>query len=143
MALREYFSWIWLAALVLTYGAYFSAVAVLQAHGEIPMLTELGLFLAAVIAQLVILTVGSIAVRLRDPSLRRKADERDRAIEHRATTAAYYVLIAGMIVVGCIMPFSKGGWDIVHTALLAIVIAEIVHHGLVAQAYRAGWHPAA
>lgn len=38
-------------------------------------------------------------------------------------------------------PFSASGWAVAHAAVLAIVIAEIVHQGLVVRAYRRGWHP--
>ncbi|OQW56471.1 MAG: hypothetical protein A4S17_13810 [Proteobacteria bacterium HN_bin10] len=141
MAIREHFSWVWLTALVLTYGVYFTTIAVLQSRGEIPMMTEFALLSGAALAQVIMLAAGSIFVRMRDPGVRRTLDERDRAIEHRATNAAYYVLMAGMILVGCFMPFNKQGWDIVHGAILAIVAAEIVHHGLVVRAYRMGWQP--
>ena len=68
-------------------------------------------------------------------------DERDRLIDLRASAIAYYVLMAGMIVVGCVMPFQHTGWDIAHAALRAIAIAEIVHSGLVVMWYRrGGWH---
>ena len=42
----------------------------------------------------------------------------------------------GMIVVGVMMPFGAGGWKIVNTALLAIVLAEVLRHALIALAYR-------
>lgn len=141
MTVRENFSWVWLAALIVTYGAYFTTIAVLKAHGEIPMMTEFALLSGAALVQVIMLATGSVFVRMRDPGARRKPDERDRAIEHRAAAVAYYVLMAGTILVGCVMPFSDSGWAIVHVALLVIVIAEIVHHGLVVRAYRIGWQP--
>lgn len=55
------------------------------------------------------------------------AHERDRAIIRRGSTIGYYVLIAGTILVGVVMPFSEPPWKIVNTALLAIVIAELCH----------------
>lgn len=97
---------------------------------------------AAALAQMIILGIGHLMARSRrGAGARTEPDERDRAIEHRATTAAYYVLVAGMILVGCVMPFLEGGWEIVHAAVLAIAIAEVVHHGMVVRAYRNGWHP--
>ena len=47
-------------------------------------------------------------------------DERDRAIDGRATRTAYFVLLTGMIVVGMVMPFNNGGWKLVNTALLVL-----------------------
>ena len=140
MSVRERFSWVWLSALTPVYGLYFGAVLLLRSQGEIANLTEFGLLSAAALAQAIILGAGALLMRARSGrGDRAKPDERDRAIEHRATTAAYYVLIAGMIVVGCVMPFSHNGWEIVRAAVLAIVIAELVHHGLVVRAYRSGW----
>ncbi len=63
-------------------------------------------------------------------------DERDRAITSRSITFAYYVLIAGMILVGCIMPFNSGGWRIINAALAMIVAAELVHYGVIVVSYR-------
>ncbi|MDF1809471.1 MAG: hypothetical protein P1U42_07235 [Phycisphaerales bacterium] len=67
-------------------------------------------------------------------------DERDRAIQLRSTGAAYKVLLVGMILVGCVMPFTSGGWKIVNTAIFMIVIAQVVHDGLSIWSYRRGWH---
>lgn len=63
-------------------------------------------------------------------------DERDRAIDGRATRSAYFVLITGLIVVGVVMPFSDGGWKLVNAALFFIVLAETVRHALIVVGYR-------
>ena len=49
------------------------------------------------------------------------------ASEVRGTQAGYYLLMAGMIVVGGIMPFTHEGWDIVNAAIGAIVAAEVLN----------------
>jgi hypothetical protein len=54
----------------------------------------------------------------------------------RSVTCAYYVLITGMILVGCVMPFNSGGWTIINAAILMIVVAELVHYGTVVFSYR-------
>jgi hypothetical protein len=64
------------------------------------------------------------------------ADERDRAIDNRATRWAYYALLAGMIMVGMVMPFSDGGWRIVNTALVVIVLSETLRNVLTVLGYR-------
>ncbi|MET0331620.1 MAG: hypothetical protein ABW154_09355 [Dyella sp.] len=69
-----------------------------------------------------------------------RPDERDAAIASRSRHAAYNTLMAGMIMVGVVMPFSHSGWDIVNAALLAIAVSEVVHHRLIALAYRRGVH---
>lgn len=63
-------------------------------------------------------------------------DERDRAIDGRATRTAYFILLAGMIVVGMVMPFTDSGWKIVNTALLGIVLAETARYALIVTGYR-------
>jgi len=54
----------------------------------------------------------------------------------RSMSSAYYVLIAGMICVGCFMPFNSKGWAIVNAALFMIVAAEVVRLSVVAVSYR-------
>ena len=54
----------------------------------------------------------------------------------RSVTFAYYVLIVGMILVGCVMPFHSSGWEIVNAALFMIVAAEIVHYAIIVISYR-------
>ena len=86
---------------------------------------------------MLILGAGHLYLRRASPEeAHTPADERDRAITHRGITSGYYVLIAGMILVGCVMPFYSRGWEIVNAALLMIVAAEIVHYGVVVWSYR-------
>ncbi|HEX7732361.1 MAG TPA: hypothetical protein VF415_06915 [Rhodanobacter sp.] len=63
-------------------------------------------------------------------------DERDRAIDGRATRTAYFVMLTGMIVVGVVMPFGDTGWKITNAALFAIVLAETVRYALIVTGYR-------
>lgn len=63
-------------------------------------------------------------------------DERDHAIDARATRVAYFVMLVGMIVVGVVMPFSDADWKITNTALFAIVLAETVRYALIVLGYR-------
>jgi hypothetical protein len=137
MPYREKTAWLSLAAIVITFTPYFVVVATAPPQPGLPNLRQLGLFAAVVIAQVVILVVGHIYLTLRGrQEARTPPDERDRAIGSRSITAAYYVLITGMIVVGCVMPFTSGGWKIVNAAVFMIVIAELVHYGTVVLSYR-------
>ena len=63
-------------------------------------------------------------------------DERDRAINARATRIAYFFLMGGIILVGMIMPFGSPPWEIVNTALLVTVLAETIQLVLVLVGYR-------
>lgn len=137
MSHREKTAWLSLIALAVTFGPYFAMVAINPPSGALPNLRQLGLYATVAIAQLLILGAGHLYLRRASPEeARMPADERDRAISHGATTWAYYVLIAGMIVVGCIMPFTTGGWTLVNTALAMITASQVVHYGVAVLSYR-------
>ena len=134
MVAREQFAWVWLLTMVATYGAYFIAVSL---TGEATFWNRIVMFAATAIAQILIIAIASIVIALRHKDAL-SGDERDRAIEHRASSVAYQVLICGVILVGCLMPFSHAGWDIFNAAVFAIILAEIVRHALIVSAYRRG-----
>lgn len=136
MAQREQFAWVWLVTMLTTYTGYFTAVAIL---GETSFMTQIVLFAITATVQVAVIAAASLTLQLRGPGAP-KADERDRAIEHRASASAYQVLILGMIVVGCLMPFTHGGWRLFHAAVFAIALAEIVRHALIVSCYRRGVH---
>lgn len=141
MLSRERFAWVWLTALAVVFGLYFAYIslnagAVAAMHmGQRISLLALALGSLGVIAGLTAL----LGRQREEDGTPTPVDERDRQIEARASVYAYYVLMAGIIVVGCVMPFTTGGWSIVHAALLAIAAAESVHSGLVIHGYRRGW----
>ena len=138
MPYREKTAWLSLIAMALTFGPYFAIVAATPFQSRtLPDLRQLALF-----------AVGGH--RPRDhPRCRTalaqadvaggRADAGRRAgpaIMRHSISAAYYVLIAGAIVVGCVMPFSSSGWAIVNAAILTIVAAEVVHYAIVVVDYR-------
>jgi hypothetical protein len=136
MPYREKTAWLALVAMAVTFGPYFTMVASLQRE-PLPNLRQLGLFAAAAIVQLLILGLGHLYLGRRSPEeARTPPDERDRAIRGRSISSAYYLLIAGMILVGCVMPLNSSGWTIIKAALLTIVAAEVVHYGVVVFSYR-------
>ncbi|URX63102.1 hypothetical protein KR767_03260 [Luteibacter anthropi] len=135
MLTKERFAWVWVGALVAVLGAYAGVVAIQTQGGEPSPGVRIGtLAVALSILGLVALGTWLAGRRRADP-----LDERDLIIEGRSAAMAYNVLMAGMILVGCVMPFGAGGWKIVHAALCAIALAEIVHHGLIILGYRRGW----
>lgn len=137
---RERFAWIWTVALLLIGAAYFIAVALQQqSHAQLSFLTRIAT-LAVALGSLGLIAGGERLFALLSGRHRYQApDERERFMDARSSTYAYYVLMAGMLVVGFVMPFGRGGWDIVHGAFLAVIAAEVVHHGSLALAYRRGW----
>jgi hypothetical protein len=138
LSYREKTAWLMLIAMAVSFGPYFTLVATrFPAGGAMPDLRQLGLFAVAALVQLLILGIGQWYLGRSAPQdARLPPDERDQAIQRRAISAAYYVLIAGMIVVGCVMPFNASGWAIINAALLMIVVAEGIHYGVVVVSYR-------
>ena len=63
-------------------------------------------------------------------------DERDRAIDARATRSAYWLLFTGAVVVGMMMPFKDGGWRIVNMMLAVLILAETLRNALIVAGYR-------
>ena len=121
--------------MLVTYLVYFTAVVTV---GEVTPLTQIGMFAATVVAQVIVIGTASavMAIRHKDGP---KSDERDQLIDQRATRIAYQLLLCAMIVVGCLMPFNNSGWKIFHAAVFSIALAEIVRHGLIVSMYRRGW----
>ena len=138
MPYREKTAWLSLLAMAVTFGPYFLMVATRSLPAEpLPNLRQLGLFAVTAIVQMLILGVGHLYLRRGSTQeARMPLDERDQAIMRRSVSSAYYVLIAGMILVGCVMPFKSSGWNIINAALLTIVAAEVVHYGVVVFSYR-------
>ncbi|HEV2383582.1 MAG TPA: hypothetical protein VG206_27785 [Terriglobia bacterium] len=138
MAYREKVGWLTLVAMVVTFGPYFTLVALHTIPAAaLPNVRQLVLFAISAIAQAVILTGGHLYLRHVSPEeARLPPDERERGIIHRSLSSAYYVLIAGMIVVGCMMPFNSSGWTLVNTALFMIVVAEAVRCAVMVASYR-------
>lgn len=140
MTYKEKSSWLMLVAMLLAYSLYFGLV--IAGHPASTSLTAmLWLFGTIASTQAVVVIIGSIylAIEARK-SPRARIDERDRAIAARGAAFSYYILMAGTIVVGVIMPFTEPAIEIVNTALFAIVIAELVGLIVVVTSYRRGWH---
>ncbi|MBM3264487.1 MAG: hypothetical protein FJY97_13815 [candidate division Zixibacteria bacterium] len=138
MSYREKIAWLSLIAMTVTFGPYFTIVAAgILPEEALPNLRQMGLYAVVAFVQMVILGVGHLYLRRQSPQeVRLPPDERDQAIMRRSTTYGYYILILGMIQVGCIMPFYSNGWKIVNTAIFMIVAAEMVRYGVVVFSYR-------
>jgi hypothetical protein len=141
MAYREKIAWLAMAGMAIAYGGFFAAVALAERMGPVSLLLFLGLFAAASVIRMLIEGIGRFVIAARSGAdARAPTDERDRAIARRGAAIAYFVLMAGMILVGMVMPFSAGGMRIVGAALLSLVVAELVHYGVMVFSYRRGWH---
>ena len=136
MAYREKVTWLSLGAIAVAFVPYFTIVA-LRTQNDTGLIPQLELYTIAVAVQLLVLGAGYWFLRRQSPAdAAMPPDERDTAIANRSTTTAYYVLMAGTIVVGCIMPFSNRGFAIVNAAFFAIILAQVVRYSVAAANYR-------
>lgn len=140
MTYREKVTWLIFASMVIAYSLYFGLILAGHAAGRemFPMLWLFG-SIAATQALVVLASYALLTIRTAKAE-RARPDERDRAISRRGAAASYYVMMAGMIVVGVVMPFTDAGVRIANTALFAIVLAETVNCAVVLASYRRGWH---
>lgn len=139
---RERVAWVSLAAFTLPYIPYFAWLRFKAGPvADMPVLQLVLPFALAAGSSAVLYGLGRLWLwlRFRDDA-RLPLDERDRAIARRSLSVAYGILIAGMIVVGGLMPFSRAGWEIVHPTVAFILLAEIVNHGTTVWLYRRGCH---
>ena len=138
---KERTAWAWLICLLIAPSLYFVWLRHLHV---LPDSTDLSR-LANLAVPLVVMALVALGVRLANVRNAHKEgqvslDERDQLIEARASAVAYQVLMAGLIVVGMVMPFSASRWELIDTAFFAIVLAELVHTALILRAYRNGIH---
>jgi hypothetical protein len=130
-------AWLQIWAMGPPYAVYF-ALQLLRPDlfEHLSLFERLACFAAASLTHAAITLIGMAWLKWKERGEHLFADERDRAIEGRAAMPAYYVLMAGVIAVGVVMPFYDTGWKLVNTALLFIVVAEMLRHALIALAYR-------
>ena len=136
---QERIAWVWIIASMVVFTTYFTTLWVMQQDSaNLSFLTRISLLGVALITFAVVVGGDRAIAVLRGQG--QTDDERDRLIRLQAVSVAYYVLMAGAIVVGCVMPFSHSGWDIVHAAVLAVVLSEVVRGAVVVLGYRRGYH---
>ena len=137
MPYREKVAWLSVLAMFLVFVPYFTWTEMHPPTDPLPNFQQLRLYAFASIVWVILLGVGHFFLRRANENDARMAlDERDLAIKYRARDYAYGVLMAGVIIVGCVMPFQSKGWEIVNTAIFMIVLAELVHDSAVIYFYR-------
>ena len=141
MAYREKMAWLTLTGFVLAYGYYFGIAGPAVRFGENDLLDIVRSF-GPVAAIHGLITLASSAALFfaakRDAS--HKPDERDRAIDRRATSVAYGLMMIGLIIVGVVAPFTDPAYKIINGSLGVIVICEIVRDLIIIVGYRRGHH---
>lgn len=133
---REKSAWLAVLARLVAFGPYFVWVS-LNAELQLTLWQQLQAYGLTVLVQLVLLGGGYLWLRWQMPQEAKAAkDERDKAIEASALKGAYYLLMTGMILVGCLMPFSQSGWPQFQAAVFFIVLSELWHYSHMLISYR-------
>ncbi len=137
MPYREKVAWLSVLAMSLVFVPYFTWTELHPPTDPLPNFQQLRLYALASTVWVILLGVGHFFLRRANENDARMAlDERDLAIKYRARDYAYGVLMAGVIIVGCVMPFQSSGWEIVNTSIFMIVLAELVHDSVMIYFYR-------
>ncbi len=137
MPYREKIAWLSLLSMLLVFIPYFTWTTMHPPGPEIPNLRQMALYAFTSLSWAAILGIGHLLLRRSSPlEAKLPMDERDIAIAHKARGYAYGVLITGIILVGGVMPFTNGGWEIANTAFFMIVLAEGVFSAYIIHAYR-------
>jgi membrane protein YqaA with SNARE-associated domain len=140
MPYREKLAWLSLVGMAVCYGPYFALTYRSPLLDQpLPNLRLMAMFAAAAGGNAVWVLLGRLFVRMTTPRDERGvADERDQAIERRANTVAYYVLIGLALYVGGVMPFTSAGWHIVNSMVASVVLAETLRYAMIVVGYRRG-----
>lgn len=140
MPYREKLAWLSLVGMAVCYVPYFVATHHSPLLNQpLPNLELMKLFAVAAGGNAVWTLLGRLLVRMKTPRDERgAADERDQAVDRRASTVAYYVLIGLSLYVGGVLPFTSAGWHIVNSMVASVVIAEVVRYATIVAGYRRG-----
>lgn len=141
MAFREKMAWFTLISFIVTYAVYFGIAGPSVEFGRNNMLDIVWTFGPVAAVHGLISAIGSAGIAIaarRDAS--NIADERDRAIDRKAISVAYYVMLVGVLIVGVAGPFTMEPYKIVNLSLAVVVICQIIHDALVILGYRRGVH---
>lgn len=137
MAFREKIAWVAFLSTLLIWGAFFAVLLVVphQARG----MAMLGPFIAATLAQAVLMIAAAVSWAVRSPGeANAPADERDRAVGRRATGFAYSALVLGVVAVIVWLHLGLHGPDTIFALAGAFILAEAVRFGATAIGYRGG-----
>ena len=152
MSFREKLAWVSLASTLLIWGSYFVEVAVDAAAGRLEVGALMGLFVGRVILFVVVEVVLATAAALLSPKeANAPADEREKLVLLKATSAAYAVLSFGAVIAAATgaLVAVRGAGLLPHTeaevafvsangVLFALVLAEVVRSAWQIAGFRRG-----
>ncbi|WP_233841583.1 DUF2178 domain-containing protein [Dyella sp. 2HG41-7] len=130
-------AWLSLWSMCPVYLIYFGLlIAVPDTFASMTPLQRIGSFAIVATLHAVVYLVGFAMFKYQERGQDLFADERDHAIDARASRAAYFLMLTGLIIVGVVMPFTDTGWKLVNTALFFIVCSETMRYILIVLGYR-------
>jgi hypothetical protein len=163
LSFREKSAWISLAVLLLVYIPYFVYVSKLVREAQFNIGTAVGVFIVAVIFQIVVAVIAQIFISIRTRVAPK--DERDIAIESKGFRNAYFVLTVGICLAALFVAMIGLGESVTALAaaqsggappflqklrgtlspatatqvlLLCLVAAEVIRYGTQVFCYRRG-----
>ncbi len=135
MASLEQRAWLTLGSMCPAYCVYF--IIQVAFPGLVRGLGAHLVCLAAVAGvHAVVYAAGIILIKQGERGGNLLQDERDRAIDARATRTAYFLMLAGLIYVGVVMPLAASDWTLVNASLLVVVTSETLRNALIVIGYR-------
>ncbi|WP_343519933.1 hypothetical protein [Sphingomonas sp.] len=134
MAFREKIAWAAFLTTVLIWGGFLIlALSGAGGHG----MALLGPFIAATIAQAVMMVAATAIWAIRSPGeANAPADERDRAVGRRATGVAYLVVVLGIVGVIVWLHLGLHGAGTVFALIGVFILGEAARFGATAIGYR-------
>lgn len=137
MPYREKLSWLTLTSLLIAATAYFGIFGPAVAFGKHRLLDIVWSYGPVGAVHGLVVLAGYTILNFTGEK-KELPDERDRAIERRSTSFAYMVLLTGLLLVGMVMPFTEPPYKIINTALIVVVLAEVVRDAVILIGYRRG-----
>ena len=134
MAFREKSAWISLLATLFVYGVYFFFFGRALAEGRSFGLG--GPISMAVVALIVVQVVLTIVVAAFSPKdARAPEDERERQIQTRANSGAFYVLQV-LVMFAAVVVYFGDKWFIVNGIVFALAASQVAKYAAVIDGYR-------
>ena len=139
MSFRERIVWTAFVTTLLVWGSYFAVVIVKAANGGTHDMLLFWLFVAATIAQAVMMgAVAAIAALMAPGEASAAPDERDRMLGQRASGVAYFVVLVAIVAVIVWMHVGLHGTDVIFALIGVFMLGEAVRFGSKAVGYRMG-----
>ena len=140
MSYHEKSTWVSLVSAIIIFGLYFGKAVTVMAQDQGNTSILITYFIAAVILSIVIQVLAQIIFAILDRAAsERGLDERDKHIEQRTRTTAYYVLVVG---IWCSVASQL--WDsrpvvLINLLMASFVISEVVAYVSKLWIYRRGY----